>query len=418
MTANDNDRLESIEDILADLVKFTGLDQVPKKYAKLMNEVVVLRLGSKDPSGVRKYVFKFSAAMEEGAIVAYDVMAYGLLSADKNYKARTVLVPHPEDTLRLAMQGEIDQWEEDVHFFTTSPPDDDAPPTVSDLIASLTFVEHPDSLLIPLKDEKKEEEVEKKKLTVPEYDLKLVNTDITPKEMVRKIKTALKKEDCPALTLLFHGQPGTSKTQTAKYLAQELDLPLHTHQLGQILGKYVGESEKAIGKMFTKAKEEGAILHIDEIEGLMRTREKAEQSWQLTQVNAILQAIDEYDGILICTTNFLETMDKALLRRFLLKMEFFNLTEEQATSAGRKFFKGKRIGKLEGDIYAPADFALVKKGFLFMEEEDITKAYIKDQLRKEADARRIIDVRVEEAAGRGKSYQRRTIGFGANIDGE
>ena len=236
-------------------------------------------------------------------------------------------------------------------------------------------------------DKKKLAEIAKVK---KEYSTDFVHTDIHPDQLVEKIKIARGKDDCPALTILFHGQPGTSKSQTAKYITNKLGLKIKSYNLGEIMSKWVGGTEKKINEIFEEAKAEGHVILIDEIEGITQDRSGAEKSWQMTHVNAFLQAVDEFDGIVFCTTNFTDSMDKAFLRRFLLKAEFKNLTSEQAMKAAKKFFPKKRFRKpFADDLYAPADFANIKNGFLFMNEEDITVKWITEQLEKEAKSRRI-----------------------------
>ena len=240
-----------------------------------------------------------------------------------------------------------------------------------------------------------------------DYNPKLVNTDIAPKDMVKKIKTALKKPDCPTITLLFHGEPGTSKTYTAKYIAQELGMEVESYVMGDILKKYVGESEQAIKKIFEEANAKGHIIHIDEIEGLVSDREDADKSWQVSQTNAFLQGLDEFRGIFIGTTNFTNRMDRAFLRRFLLTMQFNNLDSDQAHAAWRHFFKGtKRKEQLEDDRYAVSDYNAVKRSLIFVEDGEVTSEYLTKELKKASDLRALRETRVKR-----REAKRTPIGF-------
>lgn len=232
------------------------------------------------------------------------------------------------------------------------------------------------------------------------YDATLVNTDIAPDDLASKLEIALKKEDRPScISILFDGVPGTGKTMAAAYIAQKMGRKLKSYKLGEILGKYVGETEKAIQKAFNEAEEKGYILHFDEIDSIAGSRDNADRNHEVKAVNALLQCMDTYEGIFIATTNSKKSLDTAIKRRFLLKKEFSNVTSEQANKLAKLFFKRKAPSDLPDEVLAPADFNLVKNSLLFIEDSKITRAFIREQLL------------IEAAERNGTNKSGRSIGF-------
>ena len=237
----------------------------------------------------------------------------------------------------------------------------------------------------PMKTQKSKGDKEEEIRLPKDYDPSLVNVSIDPEEIVKKLSIALGKEDRPnCISLLFHGIPGTGKTLAAKYVAKSLGKPLHVHKMSDFLDKYIGESEKNISKSFKDAEEKGAIILIDEIEGVTGNRKNLSKSWEITVVNTVLQCMDDYDGIIFATTNDLDAIDPAIARRFLLKQCFSNLTAEQAQRMAKMVFPKRRLGGFSEEVFAPSDFALVKDSLLFIEDEKINKVFIMERLREEA----------------------------------
>jgi SpoVK/Ycf46/Vps4 family AAA+-type ATPase len=96
-----------------------------------------------------------------------------------------------------------------------------------------------------------------------------------------------------------------------------------------ILDKWVGGTEANLAAVFREAESERAILLLDEADSLLRSRDRARQSWQVSQVNELLQQMEAFQGIFLCTTNRFEDLDPAALRRFTLKVRFHAMTAEQ-----------------------------------------------------------------------------------------
>lgn len=131
---------------------------------------------------------------------------------------------------------------------------------------------------------------------------------------------------------IFHGAPGTGKTETVLQLARKTGREIIQVDLSAIKDKYVGESEKNIKMVFTDYKEKlqqsstAPILLFNEADAVFGKRHtginsEVEQMSNAMQ-NIILQAMEDFDGILIATTNLTDNIDSAFDRRFLYKVEF------------------------------------------------------------------------------------------------
>lgn len=213
------------------------------------------------------------------------------------------------------------------------------------------------------------EKTEQLRASVTHYDLDLLNLagTLAPNRIIE----ALKKN--PVATLCFFGLPGTGKTALAEHIAMKLDMPITIKPASELLSMWLGESEKNIAKMFEEAKAEGSILLLDEADSFLRDRSTAQRSWEVTQVNELLQRMERFPGIFICTTNLFQAIDAAALRRFTFKLEFMALTPTQrvrmlATEAGIDLSTMSESERQDLEIncqliryLTPGDFATVKR---------------------------------------------------------
>ncbi len=148
---------------------------------------------------------------------------------------------------------------------------------------------------------------------------------------------------------LFYGPPGTGKSALARHLADALGLPYLKQRASDLLSPYVGESEQLIRAMFRRARAQGALLVLDECDSFLTSRAHARQSWEVSLVNEMLTQIEDYAGIFVATTNRLDALDEASLRRFDVKLEFPPLRPEKAAG----LFAAVLVG--EGCALSPAE---------------------------------------------------------------
>jgi SpoVK/Ycf46/Vps4 family AAA+-type ATPase len=150
---------------------------------------------------------------------------------------------------------------------------------------------------------------------------------------------------------LLYGRPGTGKSSFAKALADALEKPLEVRTGSDLLMPYVGMTEHAIADAFACAAANDAVLLIDEVEGLLSERRDLERSWELTQVNALLTALDTHRGVVVLTTNLFERIDGAVMRRIEHKIELRPPTAEQRRALWRRL--GEYFGWNNPDELAP-----------------------------------------------------------------
>lgn len=127
------------------------------------------------------------------------------------------------------------------------------------------------------------------------------------------------------LSCLFSGSPGTGKTFAAQCLASALGLNLYRIDLSQVVSKYIGETEKALSRVFEEAEAGHGILLFDEADALFGKRSEvkdAHDRYANVEVAYLLQRMESFEGISILTTNLRSNMDTAFLRRLRFVLEF------------------------------------------------------------------------------------------------
>jgi SpoVK/Ycf46/Vps4 family AAA+-type ATPase len=95
------------------------------------------------------------------------------------------------------------------------------------------------------------------------------------------------------------------------------------------MSKYVGETEQNMAAMFRDAEAENAVLLLDEADSFLQDRRGAQRNHEVSEVNEMLQGMEHFHGIFICTTNLMDRIDQAALRRFTFKIQFQPLTRAQ-----------------------------------------------------------------------------------------
>jgi len=129
--------------------------------------------------------------------------------------------------------------------------------------------------------------------------------------------------------LCLYGPPGTGKTAFAHHLGRTLDRPVLVRRASDLLDMYIGRTEQRIRAAFAEAADTGSILVIDEADGFLRDRSGAARLWEVTHVNELLTGMEAFDGLFIASTNLVETLDAASLRRFDFKIRFDAMNREQ-----------------------------------------------------------------------------------------
>lgn len=199
-----------------------------------------------------------------------------------------------------------------------------------------------------------------------QYDLDFLN--IESRYPVERIVRALATAETSSLC--FYGPPGTGKTALAGHIAKTLNKPLLAKRASDILSKWVGEAEQNIAEMFRQAESEGAILFLDEADSLLRDRKSSRHSWEVTQVNEMLQQMECFEGIFICATNLFGDIDQAALRRFSFKLQFNPMTLEQRLRMFTHEAMGRNTQSLDTHLHSrlaqlnhltPGDFAVVNR---------------------------------------------------------
>lgn len=174
--------------------------------------------------------------------------------------------------------------------------------------------------------------------------------------------------------LCLYGPPGTGKTAYARWLAEVLDLPLLVRRASDLLSMWVGESEKNIARVFRQAEAEKAILLLDEVDGFLQDRRGAQAGWEVTLVNEMLTQMEAFSGLFIASTNLLDGLDQAALRRFDLKVRFDFLRFDQAWELLRRCCRQIALPEPEAWVatrlqrlprLTPGDFAAVLRRHRF-----------------------------------------------------
>lgn len=208
------------------------------------------------------------------------------------------------------------------------------------------------------------------------FDTALLNTDIPVETIKSYIDTYSKMKDKNIRCgLLFHGIPGTGKTEFARYLAELSGYEHITLRVSDFLSPYVGETEQNIADIFRRAEENNTVLIFDEADSLLLDRKGARYSWEVTQVNEFLAQLDSYKGIFIATTNFVKNFDMAAMRRFDWKVEFKALEKDKIYKAFNCFFPNINFNDYKNKIYSlknitAGDIAVLSSKFKFIDKPD------------------------------------------------
>jgi tRNA A37 threonylcarbamoyladenosine biosynthesis protein TsaE len=137
--------------------------------------------------------------------------------------------------------------------------------------------------------------------------------------------------------LCFYGVPGTGKTEFGHHIAKCLGRELIVRSGSDLLSPWVGQTEQLIAQMFEEAADRAdeVVLLLDEADTLLGDRSHARASWEISHTNEFLAQMESFPGLFICTTNLLDRLDAAVLRRFQFRLEFEALRTDQVLAAIR-----------------------------------------------------------------------------------
>lgn len=226
-----------------------------------------------------------------------------------------------------------------------------------------------------------------------EYDLRVLNASMNPNEIVSMVQNAAKfaeknKNTENGIRMLFYGFSGTGKTELARYIAEQLGKEIILRRPSDILSKWVGQDEQNIRDAFEEAEQNDAILLFDEADTFFYDRNQAQRTWERSLVNEFLTQMEEFTGILICTTNLRTIMDPAMQRRFHMLVEFKPMKFDGIKIMLEKYFpdyhlSNKEIEELEdSESVTPGDFGALSSRIRFMNQDYVNSAYILDELKK------------------------------------
>lgn len=156
------------------------------------------------------------------------------------------------------------------------------------------------------------------------YDPAFVNVDVCLEQIASGIAQS------GSARLCLYGPPGTGKSAFGCWLADRLEKPLLVRKVSDIVSSYVGETEKNLARAFRDAETEKGVLLLDEVDSFLQDRRRANRNWEITEVNEMLTQMECFDGVFVASTNLMDGLDQAALRRFDLKVKFGYLKPDQA----------------------------------------------------------------------------------------
>lgn len=229
---------------------------------------------------------------------------------------------------------------------------------------------------------------------VENYDLGLVNTNWDLGKLTEKIVSGGHRN----FSICGYGVSGAGKSEYLVYLAHKLGMDALLVPYSEVGNEYVSKTEQNIHLKFEQAADEEKFLIFDEADSLLTDRRLARNSWEKTIVNEMLTRMERHPFPFGCTTNLMDTIDQASLRRFVFKVRFNGLTPAQGRKAYLSYFKHDLPeGIVLPNIVAPGDFSNV-----------LRQAKILDTL---DDSKWLVDALIRECKDK-KTESSRPIGFG------
>lgn len=189
-------------------------------------------------------------------------------------------------------------------------------------------------------------------MMIESCELSFVNADYDLNELVKQLAKKASANIC------LHGAPGTGKSTFVHLIAHSLNMPVMIRTAADLLSPYLGETEQNLQDAFKAAQRDGAVLLIDEADSFLRSRDHVAHGWEVTQINQMLSLMESFWGLLICTTNRLDMLDEACMRRFDFKVKFELMTAEQRW----RMFKKLLMELTDGEILPFRDAVMNLEG--------------------------------------------------------
>lgn len=211
-------------------------------------------------------------------------------------------------------------------------------------------------------------EIEEKRLFYNKEETERIQrlSMIAQENEYQRITSALKRHHLKvAVSAILYGGPGTGKTELAKQIARSTQRNLLLVDASKLTGSYIGESERNYRDLFRNFRyieaisSRAPIMFIDEADGILGKRisdaGNSRDRYLNTIQNIILEELNDFEGILIVTTNLSSNLDDAMDRRFLMKIEFHTPDEETR----------KRIWKSKLPQVTDNELAILARNFPF-----------------------------------------------------
>lgn len=210
-----------------------------------------------------------------------------------------------------------------------------------------------------------------------------INDIIMPENTKELLENILKQQDKKVLErlhswgiksnknieakIIFYGPAGTGKTMSALAMAKSMKKSVLSFDCSKILSKWVGESEQNVRKIFDTYKnivqtcKQSPILLLNEADQFLSTRvdgSTGSDKMHNQMQNIFLEQIERFSGVIIATTNFLESLDSAFSRRFDYKIEFKKPDFKDRLKIWEKFLPKKALFEKDFDINILSNYEL------------------------------------------------------------
>ena len=199
------------------------------------------------------------------------------------------------------------------------------------------------------------------------FDPSLSSADCDLVALAQRIGSA---KSC-AVTMALTGVPGAGKSAYARHIAEMMSCDVIEKRSSDIFNMYLGGTEKRIAQAFQEAADRKAMLIFDEADSFLQERGKADKSWEVSTVNEFLQALEKVSNhpVVLTTNAPIASLDQALSRRILFKVNFLPMTAEQARTLWRRSFNSEAPKGIERlALLTPGDFAVIKRQLAYLGE--------------------------------------------------